>query len=294
MTSEPTTAVAWGVDSEYGRLSDVLVCPPDHYSWRATSPISQMTLDSGLRFDAALAAAQHAEMVACYEQAGVRCHRLKPDPALPYQVFARDSSATMPSGSVVLQPQQWWRRGEYAAVIGFLLEAEIPISAMITAAAVEGGDVMVIEPGCVLIGCCEARTQEPGAKQLAELFEAEGWEARIQPFSSRYVHIDVLVASLAEKLAAVCVDAVPAGLLRWLAEKNIEILAIPEQEAFTLGVNAMSLGDGRVLSSEGATTLNEGLRAHGLTVLDPDLSMFTLGGGGAHCLGQALRRERAG
>ena len=35
------------------------------------------------------------------------------------------------------------------------------------------------------------------------------------------------------------------------------------------------------------------MRARGLEVLDPDLSVFTAGGGGAHCLAQALRREPA-
>jgi N-dimethylarginine dimethylaminohydrolase len=288
------TETQWGVDSEYGRLRDVLLCPPDHYRWRATSPISQATLDSGRPFDSDLAHAQHAEMVACYEEAEVRCHFLEADSALPYQVFARDSSASSPAGSIVLQPQQWWRRGEYAAVIRFLQEREIPIRAMVTAAAVEGGDVMIVEPGCVLIGYCEARTQEAGARQLASFYEAEGWEARVQPFSARYVHIDVLVAVLSEKLAAVCEEAVPAGLIRWLREKGIEIIPIPEEQAFALGVNAMSLGDGQVLSGAGASTLNAGLRAHGLTVLEPELSMFTLGGGGAHCLAQALRRERVG
>ena len=29
----------------------------------------------------------------------------------------------------------------------------------------------------------------------------------------------------------------------------------------------------------------------GFTVYDPDMSMFTLGGGGVHCLSQALRRD---
>jgi arginine deiminase len=29
-------------------------------------------------------------------------------------------------------------------------------------------------------------------------------------------------------------------------------------------------------------------------VIELDLSMFTLGGGGPHCLSQALRRERVG
>ncbi len=49
-----------------------------------------------------------------------------------------------------------------------------------------------------------------------------------------------------------------------------------------------------MLSIAGAESLNEALRAHGLTVRELDLSMFTLGGGGAHCLVQALRRERLG
>jgi arginine deiminase len=47
-----------------------------------------------------------------------------------------------------------------------------------------------------------------------------------------------------------------------------------------------------VLSSSDAETLNAALRARGVTVLDPGLSMFTAGGGGAHCMAQALRRER--
>jgi len=31
-----------------------------------------------------------------------------------------------------------------------------------------------------------------------------------------------------------------------------------------------------------------------VTVYDPELAAFTLGGGGAHCLMQAIRRERVG
>lgn len=285
---------AWGVDSEYGVLRDVLLCPPDHFRWLPTSPISQATLDSGARFDAAAAQRQHAEMVSIYEQEGVRCHFLEADPALPYQVFARDSSTASPAGPVVLQLQQWWRRGEYAPVIAFYRDLGLPIATMITAAAVEGGDVMIVEPGCVLIGCCEARTQEVGARQLARFFEGLGWEARIQPFPSRFVHLDVLVASLAEKLAAVCSEVVPGGLVSWLKGKGFDLIDVPESEAFALGVNAMPLGRDRVLSTAEATSLNAGLRARGLTVLDPDLSFFTAGGGGAHCLAQALRRERCG
>jgi N-dimethylarginine dimethylaminohydrolase len=283
----------WGVDSEYGCLRDVLLCRPDHFRWLPTSAISRATLESGLVFDPARARGQYAEMVSAYEEAGVRCHFLEPDPNLPYQVFARDSSVTMPDGAVIAQLRQSWRRGEYAPAIRFYQASGIPIR-MVTAAALEGGDVMIVEPGCVLIGAGEGRTQEPAARQLAGWFQEEGWEARVEPIPERYVHIDVLVSVLAPRLAAVCFDAVSGSLVEWLRGKGFELIPVSADDAFQLGVNAISLGGERVLSAAAAAGLNAALRAQGLTVLDPELDAFTLGGGGAHCLAQALRREREG
>jgi arginine deiminase len=282
----------WGVDSEHGRLLDVLLCKPHNFRWLPTSAISRGTLESGARFDPAAAHSQHAEMVAVYEETGVRCHYLEPDPALAYQVFTRDSSAMGPRGPVITQLSQWWRRGEYAAAIRFYAGRGVAIRGMITAASLEGGDVIIVEPGSVLIGFGESRTLEPAARQLAAWFEEDGWEARLQPIPDRFVHLDVLVAVLAEKLAAVCAEVLPRGAVEWLGEKGFELIEVSAEEAFTLGVNAISLGGDRVLSAAGAGELNEALRARGLTVHDPDLSMFTLGGGGPHCLAQPLRRER--
>ena len=285
---------AWGVDSEHGRLLDVLLCSPENFRWLPTSAISRATLDAGHRFDLQLAASQHAAMVAAYEAAGVRCHFLEPDPALPYQVFSRDSSAMGPNGTVITQLAQPWRRGEYAPAIRFHEAAGIPIRATVTAGSLEGGDVMIVEPGTVLIGSGETRTEEAAANQLAGWFREDDWEARVQPFPERYVHIDVLVAVLAEKLAAVCAEVLPAGTVDWLRGKGFELIEVSAEQAFTLGVNAISLGDERVISASGAGELNAALRDRGLEVIEIDLDMFTLGGGGAHCLGQALRRERLG
>jgi N-dimethylarginine dimethylaminohydrolase len=284
----------WGVDSEYARLLDVLLCPPDNFRWLPTSAISKSTLASERSFDSALALRQHAEMVSAYESAGIRCHFLEPDPNLPYQVFARDSSITTPEGAIVTQLHQSWRRGEYAPVIRFYRAAGIPVHEMITAGALEGGDVIVVEPGRMLIGNGEERTEIAAAEQLAGWMRRLGWEVRIEAIPSQFVHVDVLVSILAPKLAAVCTDVAGTGLVRWLEGAGFEILEVPVAEAFALGVNAISLGDDRALSAEFSKGLNEQLRARGIEVYDPDISMFTLGGGGAHCLGQALRRERVG
>ncbi len=290
MSEEP----AWGVDSEHGRLLDVLVCPPDSFRWRETSAITRATLEEGHRFDPEVVAKQHAGLVAAYEEGGVRCHFLDSEPALPYEVFTRDSSTMGPKGAVITQPAQWWRRGEYAPAIRFYQRAGIPIRGMITAGSLEGGDVMIVEPGAVLIGTGEGRTQEVAATQLAAWYSEDGWEARVQPFPERYVHIDVLVAVLAEKLAAVCSDVLPNDAVEWLRAKDFDLIHISEEQAFTLGVNAISLGGERVISAAGAVELNAALRSRGLEVIELDLSMFTLGGGGPHCLSQALRRERVG
>jgi arginine deiminase len=290
MMPEPS----WGVDSEYGRLHDVLLCPPDNFHWLPTSPISQETLDSGARFDRGRARDQHAEMVSAYEDSGVRCHYLEPDPELPYQVFARDSSLTTPWGAVITQLRQRWRRDEDAPVLRFYESSGIEIAEAIRAGSLEGGDVMIVAPGRVLIGNGEARTQETAARELAGWFERHGWEARIETFPEQYVHIDVLMTVLAERLAAVCTEVLSEGLVGWLRGLGFELIEVAAADAFHLGANAICLGEGRVISAAGARVLNEAMRAHGLEVLDPELDMFTLGGGGAHCLAQALRRGRVG
>jgi len=287
---EPATP--WGADSEYGTLRDVLLCRPDHFRWLPTSSISKATLAAGLTFDHDLAMRQHAEMVDAYRDAGVNVHFLEPDPALPYQVYARDSSFMTPHGAVVTQMHQWWRRGEYAPVIRFYEDAGVPIHGMISAGTLEGGDVIIVEPGLLLIGNGEERTDQASARQLGGWFEALGWEVRIEPIPSHFVHIDVLVSILAPKLAAVCVEAASTGLVAWLRDAGFEILEVSIEDAFGLGVNAISLGEDRVISTRRSERLNEQLRALGMTVFDPDLEMFPLGGGGAHCLAQPLRRER--
>ncbi len=285
---------AWGADSETGTLRHVLLGPAENFRWLPTSAISKATLESGASFDSELARAQHRELVSIYESAGVVVHQLEPDPALPYQCFARDSSVMIPDGAVVTQLKQQWRRGEYAPVIRFYQENEIPISRMISAGSIEGGDVTIVEPGVMLIGNGEERTEIQAARQLAGWMEELGWEVRIEPIPGQFVHIDVLVSILAPKLAAVCVESASGGLTQWLRARGFEILEVSTADAFELGVNAISLGDERVISTAGSAKLNEQMRALGLTVFDPDLSMFTKGGGGAHCLAQALDRDLEG
>jgi N-dimethylarginine dimethylaminohydrolase len=286
----------WGINSEYGVLRDVLLGSPDAFRWLGEenaqySALVRDTLRRGYRFDRDLALRQHAEMVDAYRQAGVAVHLLNASGEQPYGVYARDSNFMTPFGAVVTQLANPRRRGEYANVLRFYLSHDITVYDLVSAGNFEGGDFNMIAPGCVLIGYTGLRGEEVAARQVGGWMEAEGIEVRYAPIDEYYVHIDLMVCMLAEKLAAVCLDTTDPEIVTWIESKGIELVPASFRETMGLGCNVVALGDDRVLSSTAAPELNARLRTLGFEVYDPDMSQFQLAGGGVHCMCQPLRRD---
>ncbi len=285
----------WGIDNDYAVLNDVLLGVPEYYKWVEAGPLIARTLNNaektGVKFDLQTAMAQHSEMVAIYEQNNVRCHYLASDPVLHRNFFARDSSAMTPWGALICHMQLKVRRADYVTAIQFYQKNDIPIWQFATAGHFEGGDFVILEPGKVLIGYCGERSEKAGSEQVAEFVRAEGWEAVTAPISREFVHMDGLVVPLDDKLLVACLDALEPWLVKQLTDWGFSFVDVPYREAKNLGVNLVALGNRKVLSMKGATELNSNIRALGYEVYDPDMSMFTLGGGGVHCLCQALHRD---
>ena len=143
----------------------------------------------------------------------------------------------------------------------------------------------------MLIGFCGERSERDGSQQVAGWVREQGWEAAVAPISREFVHMDGLVVPLAPKLLVACVDAMEDWLVALLRGRGFQIVEVGYAEARNLGVNLVALGNDRVLSMRTSRNLNRRLQAMGFEVFEPDLSMFTLGGGGVHCLCQALCRE---
>lgn len=287
----------WGVNSEYGVLRDVLLGSPECFRWMGEenlqySSICRTSDRHGLVFDRDVAIHQHAELVDAYRSAGVTVHTLQPDEDTPYQVYSRDSNFMTPFGAVVCQLANPRRRGEYAAVLRFYLSNGIPIYDLVSAGNFEGGDFNIIEPGAVMIGYTDHRSEERSAKQVGGWMEKEGWEVKYAPIDEFYVHIDLMVCMLAEKCAAVCLDTTPDDVLEWLRSKSIEIIPVSFRDTMNLACNVVALGNDRVVSTAAAENLNGKLRAMGFEVFDPDMTMFTDAGGGVHCMAQPLKRDR--
>ena len=285
----------WGIDNDYGVLRDVLLGRPDYFRWVEAGPLIGRTLSNqhktGIEFDFELAQRQHAAMVRIYEDAGVTCHYLDSDPVLHRNFFARDSSVMTPWGALICHMQLKCRRADYHSVIRFYQHNEIPIWQYATAGHFEGGDFVILEPGTVLIGYCGERSEQAGAEQVAEFVRARGWEVEVAPIPALFVHMDGLVVPLDHKRLVACVDALEDWVVDWLQSRGFEFVDVGFGEARDLGVNLVALGNKRVLSMAGSEQLNEDMRALGYEVHAPDMSMFTLGGGGVHCLCQALRRD---
>src|SRR5262249_1840853 len=212
-------------DSEYGVLRDVLIGSADSFRWlgeenAAYSALVRSTLRKGYRFDRELALRQYAEMVDAYRSAGVTVHELEARDDLAYGAYSRDSSVMTPFGAIICQLANPRRRGEYATALRFYLEHGIPVYDLVSAGNFEGGDFALIEPGSALIGFTGNRGEEVAARQVGGWLEAEGIEVAYAPIDEYYVHIDVMVCMLAEKLAAVCVDAADPDVVDWLRSKG--------------------------------------------------------------------------
>jgi N-dimethylarginine dimethylaminohydrolase len=283
------TSPRWTLSSETGRLTDVLLCRPDHYAWIPTNAIARATLAAGRPFDRAALAAEYAELEAALAQAGVARHYLTPEPGLSYQVYTRDSSQTAPGGPVMTTLAMPQRRGEYAALLGF---HGLGWWRYCTRGTVEGGDIHLIRPGLAAIGHSGGRSTEEGAGQFAGFLRELGWEVRLVPFDDHFLHLDVIFSMAAEGLALVCPDALPPDFLGWLAERQIRTLSVGYREAMAdMACNVLALGGGRVISPRHCARSNAALRAEGLEVLDPELRLFAHGGGSAHCMTMPLRRD---
>lgn len=281
----------WSVHSETGRLTDVLVCPPDHYRWIPANAIARRTLASGRQPDLQGLAAQHRELTDALAGTGAAVHALPPEPHLPYMAYARDSVVVTPGGPVLCQLARPERRGEYAPLLDWHAARGSRFWRKSSAGTLEGGDVHILRPGLAVVGESSGRTDAAGAAQFAGWLRAEGWEVRIEPFDEHFLHLDVLFCMAAPGLAVACLDALAEDFVSWLAGHGIRCLPVPYAAAMRLGCNILALGDGRVVSARGSRALNAALRAEGLVVLDPELSLFVAGGGGPHCLTCPLRRE---
>jgi len=282
---------AWSIDSEIGVLREVLMCSPEHFTWLPTCETAVSSLDAGLSFEHHRAMDQHQQLSDRISESGAMIYWLDTVASLPDLCWTRDSSHMTPWGALITHLSEPVRDGEHREIEDFYQDAGHTVWHSIDGGNVEGGDLHFISPGLAVFGYSGLRSTREGVAQLADWAEREGWETRLQPVDPKFVHLDVVFCMAAEGLAVVCEEALGPDFTGWLGSRGIRSIDVSADEAMKLGCNLLSLGNERVIVPEHCTSVRDRLSAEGLEVITAELDMFTLGGGGVHCLTQPLKRD---
>jgi N-dimethylarginine dimethylaminohydrolase len=287
---DSSESARWGVDSEYGRLTDVMLSVPRHLEIVPCNAVSIENHRNGITCSPDVAAQQHASLVRALEAEGVRCHCVPPSPDLPDLSFTRDTTLMTPWGLIGLRPAVGHRLPEVAHVRRAAQAWGVPMLGTIGEGSIEGGDVCLIRPGLVVIGYSGERTDRVGAEALARLFEQRGWSAILTAFDRRFLHLDTLFTMLDERRAVARAEELDADFLLELQALGISILPARSDEVRKLGSNLLSLGAGRLLSPADNERVNAQLEQLGYRVIQVQIDQFTRCGGGMHCLTMPLAR----
>ncbi|MEA3045327.1 MAG: hypothetical protein QOH47_3165 [Sphingomonadales bacterium] len=289
--TEPFTRPRWGVASETGRLTDVLLSAPTHLSMVPCNTVTRRSLADGLSLQPLAAAKQHRGLVAALTGAGVRCHWVPPMANMTDLVFTRDPVLISPWGLIELRPAAAHRRGEPAHVAEAVGRLGMPNLGRIEEGRIEGGDICLLREGLLLVGCSGDRTDETGARALGAMFERLGWEVIYTSFDRQFLHLDTIFTMLSPDCAVACPAALGRDLGARLGGLGIGIIPASLDEVADLGANLLCLGDKRVLAPAHNRQLNSILGRRGVEVIPVEVDQFTRCGGGLHCLTMPLARE---
>jgi N-dimethylarginine dimethylaminohydrolase len=251
------------------------------YGWRAAP-------------DHSAAAAEHDILCGLLEEAGAEVVVSGHDPGNPDAIYVYDPVLVGADGAVLLRPGKEGRRGESIAIVATLEAAGVPVAAELKAPSLaEGGDTVWLDEQTLLVGI-GYRTNEAGVHALEVVFPG----VKVIPFDlphwngvGEVMHLMSLISPLDRDLAVVYPRIAPVRLLRLLADRNILVVEVPDEEFESQGSNVLALGPRRALALDGNPETRRRMERAGVevTVYRGD-EISKKGDGGPTCLTRPLLR----
>jgi dimethylargininase len=273
-----------------GALKRVLVRAPqpsDHLFWR----------EYGWRAepDPGRAAEEHEAFRAEIELAGAEVVvGTTPVEGDPDAIYAYDPSLITDRGAILLRPGKPGRRGEAAALGRDLEEAGVDIVGRLEEpATAEGGDMFWLDERTLIVGR-SYRTNDAGIDAVRSMLpdaDVIAFDLPQRDGEENVLHLMSLLSPLDTDLVVALTPLLPIRLAQLLAERNVGIVEVPEEEFETMGPNVLALGPRVALALEGNGETRRRMEAAGVdvrTYRGDEISRK--GDGGPTCLTRPLVR----
>jgi N-dimethylarginine dimethylaminohydrolase len=210
-------------------------------------------------------------------------------------VYVYDPALMSDAGAILLRPGKAERRGEVEAMRTDFEAAVIPIAAELTEPALaEGGDTLWLDDRTLVVGL-GYRTNEAGARQLAEALPGVEVITVDLPHyhgPGEVMHLLSLVSPLDHDLALVYLPLMPVRLVELLHERGYELVEVPDEEFESMGCNVLALGPRVALALDGNPETRRRMEAAGVDVrVYSGEELSRKGDGGPTCLTRPLERD---
>jgi dimethylargininase len=281
---------AFGCTSMTAQLRRVLVRPllaEDVAGWRSAGWRAEP--------DPAAAAREHEAFCLLLEEAGVEVVISHHDRGNPDALYPYDPVLVGTEGAVLLRPGKAARQREPRELASPLEQAGVPVVAELAEGAyAEGGDTLWLDETMLLVGI-GYRTNEaavaaleaafPGIEVIA--FDLPHWNG-----VGEVLHLLSFISPLDRDLALVYPRLAPVRLLRLLAERDIQVVEVPDEEFASQGPNVLALGPRRALALEGNPVTRKRMERAGVDVaVYRGDEISRKGDGGPTCLTRPLLRR---
>lgn len=227
--------------------------------------------------DMALTLAQHAAYVDCLESLGVEVTVLPPAPGFPDACFVEDTAVVVREVAVITRPGAPSRAGETASMEA-PLAALRPLARIEAPGTLDGGDILQVGKR-FFIGVSD-RTNAEGARQLAAILAAHGYESSVIEVAAG-LHLKSSLNFVGNNTMLVTADF--AGHPAIAGFDQIVCPAGEEYAANTLLMN------GTLIMPTGYARTRTLLEPLGLPIVELDTSEYRKMDGGLTCL--SLRLE---
>jgi dimethylargininase len=219
---------------------------------------------------------QHAAYCDALERSGLQLVRLEPDPDHPDSTFVEDVAVLTTKSAVLARPGAPSRLGEVEG-IRETVERFYPIIHQVESpGTLDGGDIC--EAGSHFFIGISHRTNEEGARQLAQFLAAEG-------YTSSMIDIRNITSILHLKSGIAYLDHNNLVVMEELADRKefagYKLIRVPAEESYACNC---VLVNNRVLLPSGFPGLNAALPGLGYKPLLLDVSEFRKMDGGLSCL----------